>query len=205
MITLSRRAFALSLPTATLAGSAIATASSWAQATEVAGSPVRAQQLPPAAQFRIGRFTITALTDGYADMPFTYFPGHPAAETEEQAKVASSAKPGGIRFMFNQYLIDDGERLILIDTGPAGSLGQSGRLPAALQAIGVRPQDIGAIIITHTHQDHIGGLVAGGRCNYPDSEIYVDRRDVTYWTDPAKKAVAPDYIQNSFALTADMV
>jgi glyoxylase-like metal-dependent hydrolase (beta-lactamase superfamily II) len=33
----------------------------------------------------------------------------------------------------------------------------------------------------------------------------VDRRDVTYWTDPAKKAAAPDYVQNSFALTADMV
>src|SRR6185369_4451380 len=26
-----------------------------------------------------------------------------------------------------------------------------------------------------------------------------------YWTDPAKKAAAPDYVQNSFALTSDMV
>ena len=29
----------------------------------------------PLAQISIGRFTVTALSDGYADMPFGYFPG----------------------------------------------------------------------------------------------------------------------------------
>jgi glyoxylase-like metal-dependent hydrolase (beta-lactamase superfamily II) len=207
MIKLTRRALALGLP----AASAIATgllphsASAQGNACKTAGPAAAGALLPPTAQFRIGRFTITALTDGYADMPFSYFPGRSAPETEAAAKAASAAKPGGIRFMFNQYLVDDGERLILIDTGPAGSLGQTGTLPTALDRIGVKPENIGAIIITHAHQDHIGGLVAGGRQNYPQSEIYVDRRDVTYWTDPAKRASAPDYVQNSFALSSDMV
>jgi glyoxylase-like metal-dependent hydrolase (beta-lactamase superfamily II) len=117
----------------------------------------------------------------------------------------SSAKSGGIRFVFNQYLIDDGERRILIDTGPAGTLGQTGRLPEALRALGVQPDSIGAIIVTHMHQDHMGGLVAGGRQNFPAAELYVDRRDVLHWTDPSKRAGAPAYLESSFKIAAEMV
>jgi glyoxylase-like metal-dependent hydrolase (beta-lactamase superfamily II) len=201
MTNLSRRAFTLSLPAASAAATlALSSRSGTAHARTAAPKP-----LAPSAQFTIGRFTITALVDGYADMPFSYFPGHPVKETEDAANAMSAAKPGGIRFMFNQYLVDDGERLILIDTGPAGSLGKSGQLPTALDAIGVRPDSIDAVIITHTHQDHIGGLVAGGRQNFPNSDIYVDRRDVVHWTDPAKRASAPDYLKNSFDFSADMV
>ena len=201
MITLSRRAFAFGLPAAT---AAVAPALS-PQIASAQPQTTYYKPLPPAAQFRIGRFAITALADGHADMPFSYFPGRTPQEIEAAAEAQSAAKPGGVRFVFNQYLVDDGERLILIDTGPAGSLGKSGQLPAALDAVGVRPEGIDAIVITHAHQDHIGGLVVGGRQNYPGSEVYVDRRDVAHWTDPAKRASAPDYLQNSFALSADMV
>lgn len=208
MIKLSRRAFTFGLP-ATPAAVALALsprdASAQRRPASTEGPAAHPRSLPPAAQFKLGRFTITALADGYADMPFSYFPGRPEKETEAEANAMSAAKPGGIRFMFNQYLVDDGERLILIDTGPAGSLGRSGRLPSALDAIGLRPDDIHAVIITHTHQDHIGGLVAGGRRNYPNAELFVDRRDVAYWTDPAKRAGAPEYLKSSFDLTADMV
>jgi glyoxylase-like metal-dependent hydrolase (beta-lactamase superfamily II) len=201
MISLSRRAFTFGLPaTSAAVASALSSGKVLAQ-----GQNSHPKAFPPSAQFKIGRFTITALVDGYADMPFSYFPGHSAKETEDEANAVSAAKSGGIRFMFNQYLVDDGERLILIDTGPAGTLGQSGKLPSALDALGVRPESIDAIIITHTHQDHIGGLVAGGRQNYPNAELYVDRRDIAYWTDPAPRASAPEYLKSSFDFSADMV
>lgn len=69
---------------------------------------------------------MTALTDGYADMPFDYFPGRAPAQVEEAAVAQFTARPSGVRFLFNQYLIDDGERRILIDAGAAGSIGQTG-------------------------------------------------------------------------------
>jgi glyoxylase-like metal-dependent hydrolase (beta-lactamase superfamily II) len=201
MTDLSRRAFALSLPAACIAaGSALSARSGSARA-----QARRSKSVTPLAQITVGRFSVTALNDGFADMPFSYFPGRTPAEVEKAAVEAFAAKPGGIRFMFNQYLVDDGERRILIDTGPAGTLGESGRLPGALEAIGVRADSIGAVIVTHMHQDHMGGLVAGGRRNFPNAEVYVDRRDVAYWTDPARRAAAPDFLRKSFDISAEMV
>lgn len=198
-LSLSRRAFALGLPTAALSVGALPFA-----ATAIA-APSSAVAVTPLALIKVGRFTVTALTDGYADMPFGYFPGRNAEQVEAAAKAAFAVKPGGIRFVFNQYLVEDGERRILIDTGPAGSLGQTGRLPQALSALGLRPEQIDAVIVTHMHQDHLGGLVAGGRRNFPNAEVYVDRRDVAHWTDPAKQAGAPDYLRTSFRLSAELV
>lgn len=173
--------------------------------TRSAAAASPAVSVTPLAQIRIGRFTITALTDGYADMPYGYFPGRTAAQVEQAAVSQFVARPSGVRFVFNQYLVEDGERRILIDAGPAGSIGQTGALPQAFAALGLRRDQIDAVIVTHAHEDHMGGLVAGGRNNFPNAELHVDRRDVTHWTDPAKRAAAPDYLQNSFRIAGEMV
>ncbi len=199
MTNLSRRAFAFGFP----AASVVAT---YALSTSGAvGQAATASAATPLAQIKIGRFTVTALADGFADMPFGYFPGRTPEEVEAAAQAISAAKPGGIRFVFNQYLVDDGEQRILIDTGPAGAMGETGQLPGALESIGVKRDSIGAVIVTHTHVDHIGGLVAGGKRNFPSSDVYVDRRDIAYWTDPAKRAAAPEFLQPSFDGTAELV
>ena len=201
MISLTRRALARSLSLGALAAGAVPLAN-LVHPANAANQPV---SVTPLAQVAIGRFTVTALTDGYADMPYTYFPGRAAGQVEQAAQAQFVARPSGVRFLFNQYLIEDGERRILIDTGPAGSLGQTGRLPEALAALGLRREQVDAVIITHMHQDHIGGLVAGGERNFPNAELIIDRRDVAFWTDPAKRASAPDYVQNSFQLSAEVV
>jgi glyoxylase-like metal-dependent hydrolase (beta-lactamase superfamily II) len=207
MSQLSRRAFSTGFPLSLFAGSLVLGSGSTpalAQTSPVAAA-ADAPGVTPLAQIHIGRFTVTALTDGYADMPYTYFPGRTAAEVEQAASAQFTARPSGVRFLFNQYLIEDGTQRILIDTGPAGSIGQTGALPQALSAVGLRRDQIDAVIVTHMHQDHMGGLVAGGQKNFPNAELYIDRRDVTHWTDPAKRAGAPDYLQTSFQMAGDVV
>ncbi|CAA9390016.1 MAG: MBL-fold metallo-hydrolase superfamily [uncultured Chloroflexia bacterium] len=201
MVTLSRRALALAFPTASLAmAPGLFTQGAAAQSQGVAKARVS-----PAAQVTVGRYTITALTDGYADMPFSYFPGSTPADVEAAARAQHAVKPGGVRFVFNAYLIDDGERLILVDTGPAGTMGKTGQIPSALEAIGIRPDQISAVIATHMHVDHLGGLVANGRRNFPQADLYLDRRDLKHWTDPAKRSAAPDFLRPSFDASAEVV
>jgi len=204
---LSRRAFAGALPLGLIGGSLLGggllgDSAARAATQEAAKAPVA---MNPFAQIRIGRFTVTALTDGYADMPYDYFPGRSAPEVERAASAQFTARPSGVRFLFNQYLVEDGERRILIDAGAAGSIGQTGQLPQALAALGLKPDKIDAVIVTHMHQDHMGGLVLGGKNNYPGAELYIDRRDITHWTDPAKRNGAPDYLQTSFRMAEEVV
>lgn len=194
---LSRRAFTLGF------SAALGTSASTRSAD--ASSPPPASAVTPLAQVKVGRFTVTALSDGYADMPYSFFPGRTPDQVEAAAKAQFAARSGGVRFMFNQYLVEDGSSRILIDAGPAGSLGQTGRLPEAIAARGLRPDQIDAVIVTHMHQDHLGGLVAGGRRTFPDAEVYVDRRDIAHWTDPSRRAGAPDYLQASFRLSSELV
>ncbi|GBD50155.1 MBL fold metallo-hydrolase [Methylopila sp. Yamaguchi] len=198
VVSLSRRTLGLGL-----AGAAFGVATQAPVA--LAATPPSSPAVTPLAQIKIGRFTVTALSDGYADMPFSYFPGRTPAQVEAEAKAQFSARPSGVRFLFNQYLVEDGASRILIDAGPAGSIGQTGRLPEALSARGLRPDQIDAVVVTHLHQDHMGGLIAGGERRFPKAEVYVDRRDVAHWTDPAKQARAPDYLQTSFRFASDLV
>ncbi|MBY5912868.1 MBL fold metallo-hydrolase [Rhizobium leguminosarum] len=204
---LSRRAFAGALPLGLIGGSLLGggllgDSAARAATQEAAKAPVA---MNPFAQIRIGRFTVTALTDGYADMPYDYFPGRSAPEVERAASAQFTARPSGVRFLFNQYLVEDGERRILIDAGAAGSIGQTGQLPQALAALGLKPDKIDAVIVTHMHQDHMGGLVLGGKNNYPEAELYIDRRDIAHWTDPAKRSGAPEYLQTSFRMAEEVV
>ncbi|MCS0503376.1 MBL fold metallo-hydrolase [Ancylobacter mangrovi] len=204
---LSRRAFVGGLPVGFIGASVLGGGlSSFVGATSgVAATPRAPVSVTPLAQIRVGRFTVTALTDGYADMPYNFFPGRSAAEVERAAVSQFAARPSGVRILFNQYLIEDGERRILIDTGPAGSIGQTGALPDALGVVGLQRDQIDAVIVTHMHQDHMGGLIVDGRNNYPNAELYIDRRDVTHWTDPAKRNGAPDYLQTSFHMAEEVV
>lgn len=66
---------------------------------------------------------------------------------------------------------------LLIDTGPRCTAGE---LVAALAKL---PVD--RVVITHRHEDHIGGL-AGVRACYPDAEVYASRLALATIEEPAR-------------------
>jgi len=55
----------------------------------------------------------------------------------------------------NAFLIEVDDRLVLVDAGMRWS---PPRLTEAIYSTGRRPDDVTAILVTHAHGDHIGGL-----------------------------------------------
>src|SRR5262249_29996836 len=85
------------------------------------------------------------------------------------------------------FLVEDGSRRALVDTG-AGELfgpGLGGKLPASLVAVGCRPEQVDDILITHVHTDHSGGLVVGGKLGFPNATVHVAREDADLFLDPS--------------------
>lgn len=92
---------------------------------------------------------------------------------------------GRFRLSFGCFLISSGEDLVMVDTGtgpnvPDGLVG--GQMPSTLAAIGVRPEDIGHVVLTHLHFDHYGGLrLATGEAYFPDARIWVGATELDHW------------------------
>ncbi|MBL9046569.1 MAG: MBL fold metallo-hydrolase [Tabrizicola sp.] len=162
--------------------------------------------LPAVARYRVGKFEVTVISDGYIDFPYELFSGATPDQVRAAAEAVRAAGQNGFRASFSTYLINDGERFILVDSGPAGTVSPtSGYLPQVLASLGVSPSSIDAVILSHAHVDHIAGMVAGGRANYAEAEVYIDRRDLATFTDAAVLARAPEILKSSFAAADQLV
>ena len=116
---------------------------------------------------------------------------------EVSALLTAAGQPGDtISLGIEPLLIRDGDRLVLIDTGTGPQMG-AGKLRASLTAAGFRPDQVTDILISHSHGDHVGGLVnAAGELAFPNATI---RMSAAEWTAaqgyaPAKalvKAITP--------------
>ena len=90
--------------------------------------------------------------------------------------------PGAI----NVFLLKGKDRNILIDTGFGTTLFSD------LDRLGMNPADIDAVLLTHMHPDHIGGLLRSGTAAFPKAELFVAEQEHAYWTDPANTGEAFD-------------
>ncbi len=115
-----------------------------------------------ASRLARGNLTVTALSDGYLDIPAAYFSN--VTQTEQDAVSPST------RFGANTWLIETGTRKILVDAGSGEYLKE--RFPASGTLTWQAPEKteeraaVTDIVITHMHADHIGGLSLNGSCGF---------------------------------------
>jgi len=86
------------------------------------------------------------------------------------------------------WVLRNGRESIVVDTGFHPDVGERrGRTclcpPAdALRRIGVEPESVETVILTHLHYDHTGNVDA-----FPAAELAVQRRELEFWTSPEAK------------------
>ncbi|MGL4320312.1 MAG: MBL fold metallo-hydrolase [Paracoccaceae bacterium] len=112
------------------------------------------------AEVRVGDLTVIALSDGQTAMPATHLRGADGEALPEAALLAADRVDGKLRLQVNAFVVKGPGGCLLIDTGAADAWHATlGLLPDAMAEAGIAADDITVVALTHTHVDHIGGLV----------------------------------------------
>ena len=81
----------------------------------------------------------------------------------------------------NVFMQERGDRIVLFDAGLGAS--RNGRLLANLDSVGVLPDEITDICITHFHGDHIGGLISPeGEAIFKNAKLHFSDLELEAWT-----------------------
>lgn len=175
-----------------------------APASAAAFQPGSESQQPGGYRFRIGDAVVTALTDGTVSQDIHgLMLGITPAEID--ALLARQFLANPIDMSLNAFLIEIADRKLLVDVG-SGELfgpGIGGGVLASLAAVGVKPEQITDVLITHAHMDHIGGLSIGGKPAFPNATIHLGHHDALFFGDAetAKKAGYPDQFLKTYTAT----
>ena len=157
-----------------------------------AKAPLVKTQAPGYFRFSVGAFEVTAISDGTVQLPMAKLlkdkPGKTAATLKKAFLTGDTVETS-----CNTYLVNTGDKLVLIDTGAGGLFGPTlGNTVANLKASGYTPDQVDEIYITHVHPDHVGGLTTDAGLAFPNATLRIDKADVDFWLDDAKLAAAPD-------------
>lgn len=134
---------------------------------------------PPAAQsFSVGSLKLTALKDASfvaANDGKIFGVGVSPAAVAAVLR-AAGAPTDRITLSVNVLLVRIGRRVLLLDSGLGPKL--HGGLLASLKKAGVSPHAVTDILITHSHLDHIGGLLdASGALAFPKATIRMSQAE----------------------------
>jgi glyoxylase-like metal-dependent hydrolase (beta-lactamase superfamily II) len=129
----------------------------------------------------LGDLTVTMLLDGETTMPADCLQGPEGFQLGPEDLVG-----GRLPLPVRAFLVQGPAGSLLIDAGAGRAWHKGlGRLGAALAEAGSGPQEVDLVALTHTHIDHLSGLVdADGGLTFPNAErVFVATEELMAFRD----------------------
>ena len=149
----------------------------------------------------VGNVEVFALLDGASDIGMPIVEAFPAPDPQRLLAYKSRypavyGRDDAWHLIIRAWLIRHPAGQILMDTGigPAGGPGASwfevpGELHAALAEVGTSAAEIPTVVISHVHDDHVGGTAgADGKPAFPNASYLVQRADIEFLREAAGRS-----------------
>jgi glyoxylase-like metal-dependent hydrolase (beta-lactamase superfamily II) len=147
--------------------------------------------------FRVGAIQVETIVDAiHRDTPASFFVGQPESAWREWVTLD---RDGLTHTPIQCLLVRAGEHLALLDTGIGldpgspempGVHGAPGGLLRELARLGVTPEQIDVVVLSHGHADHLGGTLdpTSGRPRFPRARYVIASADLRHFTAAEQRA-----------------
>lgn len=130
---------------------------------------VTAQQNENVFTFKVGKYEVSLLSE-------TQGKGNPRILVGATDDMLKQAIPDGtFPNATNAFLIKSPDKVILVDAGYGRLLFDN------LKSLGVTPEQVDMVLLTHMHGDHIGGMLKDGEKSFPNATLHLATREHGHW------------------------
>lgn len=151
----------------------------------------QAQAAGDKASIKVGQAEVNLLTEGAAEGNTSLLVG------ADEALIKRYVPSGTYPTAANAFLIRTPDARILVDAGYGRKLFDN------LQGLGVTPEQVDVVLLTHMHMDHIGGLLRDGKPAFPKAKVYVAEQERAYWWNAPLSGSMPQAQQERFKQAKD--
>lgn len=134
-------------------------------------------------EVKVGDFSVIAIADTTFDMQSSLIKN---GNSEEIKKYMPEGK---VLCSDNAYIIKSAKQTILVDAG------QGGKLIANLKSLGITPDNVTMVLITHGHYDHVSGLIKDGNAIFSKAKIFFSEKEKPLYEDNAVAKIPAEYKQ----------
>ncbi|GGE48084.1 MBL fold metallo-hydrolase [Actibacterium pelagium] len=149
-----------------------------------AAAPMQEVTMPKFHRFKLGGFEVNTLLAGSAtrDEPQSIFGQNVSAEEFASVSAENFIPTDKVQFYFTPTLVNTGSELILFDTGL-----NAGGITAAIAAAGYSADQVDAVVLTHMHGDHIGGLSGDAGETFTNARYITGQVEYDHWAGAANE------------------
>jgi glyoxylase-like metal-dependent hydrolase (beta-lactamase superfamily II) len=160
----------------------------------------------PHEPFTLGSYEVTPLCDGWAPLPL--IDEIPSVDVDWNAErdrfpwAFPRDDPTSWAWHVHAFLVRHPDGIALVDTG-IGHFGRppfevTGRIDDELRAVGVAPEDVSHVVLTHLHADHSGAVCRPDRApRFPNARHHVHPDDWSFF----EAHRSPDDFTGRFAMS----